>query len=258
MQASGHRTGGNMTCATCHDAHIPHRYAEAAGSGLTAIHTECSTCHADKTITVTTPGGTYDKPVDCVDCHMSKAAKSALGTQFGNGWEGDVPSHLWQINTDAVTREAMFNEAGDAVLLDGDGHGSVTLDFACLKCHQSEDVTWASSYAENIHDGITVGINDNQPQLAGNYKLNQNYPNPFNPTTNISYFIPKNGQVTLEIFDIAGRNVRTLVSEFQNADNYEVTWNAKNKEGQFVPSGVYFYSLRSNSFTSTRKMVYVK
>jgi subtilisin family serine protease len=90
------------------------------------------------------------------------------------------------------------------------------------------------------------------------YALDQNYPNPFNPTTRISYTIAERGLVSIDVFDILGRHVSTLLNEVQPAGSYEITWNGRNNENLPVTSGVYFYRLRSGSFAKTNKMVLLK
>lgn len=85
------------------------------------------------------------------------------------------------------------------------------------------------------------------------YSLEQNYPNPFNPTTRISYSIKEKGLVTLRVFDILGNEVRTLVNEEQDAGNYKVEFSATS-----FASGIYFYSLQSGEFLSTKKMILLK
>jgi hypothetical protein len=87
--------------------------------------------------------------------------------------------------------------------------------------------------------------------------LEQNYPNPFNPTTRIKYQIPNDNYVTLKVFDILGREVRTLVNETRIAGEHEVTFDVNGLARQTaggLASGVYFYKLRSSSFVQTRKM----
>jgi hypothetical protein len=86
----------------------------------------------------------------------------------------------------------------------------------------------------------------------------QNYPNPFNPITEISFSLPNAGHVKLEVYNIMGQRVTTLVDEYREAGTHSVTWNSKNDAGHEVSSGVYFYRLESGSFTETRKMVLLK
>jgi hypothetical protein len=90
------------------------------------------------------------------------------------------------------------------------------------------------------------------------FSLSNNYPNPFNPETRIGYFIPKACQVKLEIFNILGQRVRTLVDEAQTAGKKEVIWDGKDEKGNELASGVYFYKLQAGDFTQTKKMVLMK
>ncbi len=94
--------------------------------------------------------------------------------------------------------------------------------------------------------------------VPGSFTLEQNYPNPFNPETKIQYSIPKNGEVTLSVFNLLGQKVATLVSEKQVAGNYQVKWNGQNDAGRFVASGVYVYKLKAGDFVQTRKMMLLK
>lgn len=85
------------------------------------------------------------------------------------------------------------------------------------------------------------------------FTLDQNYPNPFNPETRISYQLPQAGQVRLLVFDLLGREVKTLVDEKQPAGLHDVRLNARD-----LDSGVYFYRLEAEDFTATRKMLLVE
>ena len=98
-----------------------------------------------------------------------------------------------------------------------------------------------------------TGVNNEQSPIPTVWKLEQNYPNPFNPSTTIKYQVPKAGYVSLKIYDILGREVLTLVNENKIAGYYETRFNAVR-----FPSGVYIYELRSDEFTSVRKMMLVK
>lgn len=94
--------------------------------------------------------------------------------------------------------------------------------------------------------------------LPSKYSLSQNYPNPFNPSTRINYSIPENSFVKLEVFNILGRKVKTLVSNVQKSGNYSVKWNGLNDENKLVSSGVYFYRIESGDFVSIKKMLLLK
>ena len=81
----------------------------------------------------------------------------------------------------------------------------------------------------------------------------QNYPNPFNSTTRISYSVPKKGEVSLKIYDLLGREVRTLAEGYHDAGNYLAVFNAGN-----LSSGIYFYCLKSNDYSGIKRMVLIK
>ena len=101
--------------------------------------------------------------------------------------------------------------------------------------------------------GIITGTNAVGTIVPSTYSLNQNYPNPFNPVTKINFAIPKQGLVSLKIYDVLGRQVRTLVNEVKAPGSYSVDFN-----GADLSSGVYFYRLESNGFTDIKKMMLIK
>jgi hypothetical protein len=88
--------------------------------------------------------------------------------------------------------------------------------------------------------------------------LDQNYPNPFNPETTIKYFLPSPSDVKLEIFNIKGQLVKTLVNEKQTTGKFSVKWNGKDDSDKHVASGVYFYRLDTSQKSITKKMVLLK
>ncbi len=90
-------------------------------------------------------------------------------------------------------------------------------------------------------------------KLPTHFKLYQNFPNPFNPTTKIQYSINVDSFIRLNVFDILGKEVSTLVNKKQPAGTYQVTFNANN-----LPSGVYFYKLQAGSFVKTKKLLLLK
>jgi hypothetical protein len=90
------------------------------------------------------------------------------------------------------------------------------------------------------------------------YSLSQNYPNPFNPETNIVFNIPKSAQVKLEIFNILGQKVRTLVDQYLKAGQNVVDWDGRDDLGKEVSSGMYFYRITTPEFSQTKKMVLLR
>jgi Secretion system C-terminal sorting domain len=91
------------------------------------------------------------------------------------------------------------------------------------------------------------------PTIQFTYKLEQNYPNPFNPSTMIDYSIKNDGMVTIKIYDILGREVKTLIDEYKPAGNYKVNFDASS-----LTSGVYLYKLISGKFVDVKKMILLK
>lgn len=87
------------------------------------------------------------------------------------------------------------------------------------------------------------------------FSLEQNYPNPFNPQTVIKFSLPESGNVSIKIYDILGKELYELLNEERHSGEYEVVLNTNNTN---LSSGVYFYTIKSNSYTSTKKMILTK
>jgi hypothetical protein len=96
---------------------------------------------------------------------------------------------------------------------------------------------------------------DDKPELPTRHALWQNFPNPFNPTTTIRFDLAESADVVLQIYDVSGRLIRTLVSANKPAGRYAIPWDGRNAGGHTVASGVYFYRLKAGSYTEARKMV---
>jgi flagellar hook assembly protein FlgD len=88
--------------------------------------------------------------------------------------------------------------------------------------------------------------------------LTGNYPNPFNPVTNIAYSIQEAGNVTLEVYNLRGQLVKTLVNDVRESGDHTATWTGKDDSGKSVASGVYFYKMKASNYTSTKKMILMK
>ncbi len=111
-------------------------------------------------------------------------------------------------------------------------------------------------YIDNIkltgYSSIATGISGNI-LTPDNFSLSQNYPNPFNPATTINYSLPSSGFVSLRVFDMLGKEVRSLISERQNAGSYSVNFDGSN-----LSSGMYYYKIESGNFSDTKKMILIK
>lgn len=119
----------------------------------------------------------------------------------------------------------------------------------------------AESFASNTDSGSlenTTGADDNKQSIPTQFFLSQNYPNPFNPVTSISYGLPKDADVKIEIFNVLGQNVRTLVDEHQTAGYKSVIWDGMDRSGARVSSGVYFYNIDAGNYRDSKKMLLLK
>ncbi len=99
---------------------------------------------------------------------------------------------------------------------------------------------------------------DEKPSLPQAYALEQNQPNPFNSATQIAYALPEDATVKIEITNILGNKVRTLVDGHESAGYRRVLWNGLDDSGKEVPSGVYFYTIRANDFTARNRAILMK
>ncbi|MDP2683966.1 MAG: CHAP domain-containing protein [bacterium] len=117
----------------------------------------------------------------------------------------------------------------------------------------STNSSWLTGWGI-ITGGTPKVINDNENEILPTlFTLSQNYPNPFNPVTTIQYSLPEATQVTLDIFNILGQKVTTLVNEHQEAGEYSISWDAQKQA-----SGIYFYHLVTGEAVETKKMVLLK
>lgn len=105
---------------------------------------------------------------------------------------------------------------------------------------------------------VTVSLGNPVNLVPENFVLHQNYPNPFNPETNISFELPSASRVELDIFNILGRRIATLVNGNLPAGRHTVIWDGRNAENSSVASGVYFYRLSTSAKVETKKMILMK
>jgi hypothetical protein len=114
-------------------------------------------------------------------------------------------------------------------------------------------------YCGPVRPGVVPGLagaNDHSTPdalIPVDFFLNQSYPNPFNASATIDYGLPQDSHVSIDIYDILGGQVASLVNEDQTAGYHQVTWNAGT-----VPSGVYFYRIDAGTFIATKKMILMK
>jgi hypothetical protein len=133
------------------------------------------------------------------------------------------------------------------------GHGDFTIDSAS-RCAPANSGGCGLIGAKPVGCTLT-GVEEMTPLAT---RLYQNHPNPFNPTTTISFTLPERERVTLSIYDVGGRFVRTLIDEIVGEGLQERNWDGRDAQGGEVSSGVYFYRLTAGDKTLTKKMILLK
>ena len=175
----------------------------------------------------------------------------------GGGWNevagADFRFTLKDTATDWTQYSAIFTAPGNAT------HASVRARSWPLWT----GVSWWDDMAFNGLQSVTTGVEDVELPQAGistptDYALAQNYPNPFNPATVIEFSLPTAGPVRLEVFNVLGQKVATLVDEVKSAGTWKVRWNAANSSGRTLASGLYFYHLTAPGVMITKRMVLLK
>ena len=107
--------------------------------------------------------------------------------------------------------------------------------------------------------GVGIEVSVEEPNIMpAKFDLHQNYPNPFNPSTNIKFDLAENSHVSITIFNLVGQKVSTLVNRSLDSGSYTITWNGLDNNGNQLPSGMYFYEMRTPSYQSIKKLVLVK
>ena len=106
-----------------------------------------------------------------------------------------------------------------------------------------------SRIALGVGEGLSI------PEV---FSLHQNYPNPFNPVTTLRYDLPENSLVNITVYDMLGRQVKTLMAQTQDAGYRSIIWDATNDYGKPVSAGIYLYQINAGQYISTKKMVLLK
>ena len=172
-----------------------------------------------------------------------------------DNWTSSVclGSICYNESIDSVSVQIAGGDSSTCSLLawtNGTGTGTVQLDIFAIESndHSIVDV--------NFYAG-TVGLDENQFHPK-HITLYQNYPNPFNPITTIHYDLPEDALVSINIYDLMGRNIRSLVNTNQSAGYRSIRWDATNNLGEPVSAGMYIYTIQAGKFRQTKKMVLLK
>ncbi len=130
------------------------------------------------------------------------------------------------------------------------GNSAVGQEIADALFYGSDHLPVYADFDFGISSSVSV-----DPSITNEIVLYQNYPNPFNPSTTIGYQLPSSSWVTLKVFDLLGREITTLVNEYQQAGTYNCELKMDNGE---LSSGVYFYTINNGFYSSTKKMIYLR
>ncbi len=131
------------------------------------------------------------------------------------------------------------------------------------------DISWSVSASDSIETVPSLNgafsfqlifdfLDILDEKVPSKFTISEAYPNPFNPVTNIDFSLPKDSMVDLIIYDILGRKIKYLVKSYQRAGYNSVQWNATNDLGEPVSAGLYFYTIKADNFTQTKKMLLMK
>jgi len=198
--------------------------------------------------------------------------------ETNTGWTESKGS-VWNCNNDSAGYIFTVNPPGDRNLMIHSGSEDLTVmpgdtqriamcQLIARGSNNLNSVTKLKQLSdlaiEFYNSNFTIGVNQISTEVPTKYSLSQNYPNPFNPTTKIKFDIAKfpsiggvpegrSGLVSVKVYDITGREIRTIVNERLQPGTYETTF-----DGSQLSSGVYFYKLATNGFTETKKMVLIK
>lgn len=167
---------------------------------------------------------------------------------IGSNPVGDLPGYVRILEFDGQ-QFVEKNEFTEAVV--GDFGVSVEVDNNNYVIGNPSK--YSNGKGEVYYFGNLVSDVKNEKELPDSYVLTQNYPNPFNPSTSINYSLPKSGFVSVSIYDVNGELVQTLVSGDKIRGDYSIHFNADN-----LSSGIYFYQIKTNDFSSTKKMILLK
>ena len=207
-------------------AHSNHSY-DPTGSG----ESRCSKCHNPK---VATSAVAYD-----IHSHTFEPIPPQKTKEFAMPNSCSVSCHR-DIENGA---DPIFNTGVDATLTDWTEASDIALADKLMEYYGPSGSWWDHA----------VSVEKVEVEIPANFELSQNYPNPFNPTTTINFSVPNESDVKIKVFDAVGQQVAVLVSDIVPAGTYQISWDASK-----LSSGIYFYSMQSDNFVQSKKMILLK
>jgi hypothetical protein len=156
-------------------------------------------------------------------------------------------------NPTAVPGGVFFSSTGGGPWTEAPDSSGTLRSISCLTVSGTNLLAGTAGVWRRPLSEMVTSVGESHSVAPAAFSLEQNYPNPFNPTTSISYALSRQSQVSLEVFDILGRKVATLVNKQESAGRYRVTF-----DGAYLASGLYFYRLRAGENMTTKKMLLVR
>jgi len=167
--------------------------------------------------------------------------------------------------TGTIAAPAGFTLSNDSFTVAAGGSVAIEVTFAPTAIEAYEgDIVISSNDPNNAELTVAVtgngtdGSDSDNPMIPAVTSLQGNYPNPFNPTTNIKFGLKEESKVKLEIYNIRGQKIQTLVNESREAGYHTVTWEGNDSSSKTAASGIYFFRLTTDKYSSTKKMILMK
>ncbi|MGE5680726.1 MAG: FlgD immunoglobulin-like domain containing protein [Bacillota bacterium] len=194
-------------------------------------------------------------------------------TDYGESWKNisgnlpNIPVNCILVNSSNSDNVVVGTDLGIFATADGgsswiqENEGLANVSISDLDYRSSDNRIFAATHGRGMFSAVwnSVSAQDDKPSAVPTvFDISQNYPNPFNPTTSIKYQIPTPQNVSITIFDAAGRRVRQLVNEYKAQGSYQVTWDGRNDSGTPLSSGVYLYTIQAGDYNKTMKMILLK
>ncbi len=184
-------------------------------------------------------------------------AGSVLAADIDNDNDLDViacsPSAVKIVWYENINGQGEFSQPK---IIDSPQYGPTSIHVADLDVDGDIDILATITPNKIVwYENLTnpTSVQENQSELPEAFQLYQNYPNPFNPSTTISYSLPQAGMVKLEIYNLLGQKLETLVNEYQATGEHQLRW-----QSGVLPSGIYFYKFQAGKYSETKKLILQK
>jgi hypothetical protein len=177
-------------------------------------------------------------------------------------YDGFTDSEKWNFLSGGIQVQTLDDVDVSTMLSEGPfsipANGSVVVAFAVIGAGSIAELQTGADNAQDFWDNPPTGIETPFSSVTEGFELYQNYPNPFNPVTNIGFRIADLGFTELKIYDVLGREVKTLVNRELLPGKYDVQWDGTSNAGAAVSSGVYIYRLQAGNTVLSRKMLLMR